>query len=148
MEGVPVSLAMCCYSDKVQTDSLLEANNSLRKCTVKHVFRLKKINKYIQYVLKSWIKKSLNIQPWFELQNAHSPCKISYALMKSLMSRLKLFLFFVSGKMMLNNFSPLFAARFFFSCFGKLTSLPREHGIKQFMKQRIFFAAVLSRVHL
>lgn len=56
VEGVPVSLAMCCYSDKVQTGSPLEANNSLRKCTVKHVFWLKK-NKYIHYVLKSWIKK-------------------------------------------------------------------------------------------
>jgi len=42
VEGVYVSSAMCCYSDKGQTDSPLEANNSLRKRTVKHVFWFKK----------------------------------------------------------------------------------------------------------
>lgn len=139
---------MCCHSDKGQTDSPLEANNSLRKCTVKHVLRFKKKNKYIWCILKWWIiKKSLNIQPCFELQSAHSTWKIIYALLKSFTSRLKLFLFFVSGKTMLNILSLLFAARFF-SCFGKQTSFPREDGIKQFLKQRIFFAAVLHRFHL
>lgn len=39
VERVYVSLAMCCYSDKGQTDSPLEANDSLRKCAVKHVSR-------------------------------------------------------------------------------------------------------------
>lgn len=138
-EGVYVSLAMCCYSDKVQNASPLEANNCLRKHTVK-LSAWK--NKYIQYILKWWIKKSLNIQLCFELQSAHSTWKIIYALLKSLMSRLKLFLFFVSGKMMLSVFSPLFAARFF-SCLGKLASFPREHSIKQLMKPWIFFLQLL-----
>lgn len=73
--------------------------------------------------------------------------KIIYALLKSFTSRLKLFLFFVSGKMMLNILSLLFAARFF-SFLGKQTFFPREYGIKQLLKQRIYFAAALNRVHL
>lgn len=50
--------------------------------------------------------------------------------------------------MMLNVLSLLFTVRIFFSCLGEQTSFPREQCIKQFLKQRVFFAAVLKRVHL
>lgn len=45
VDGVYVGSAMCCYSDKGETDSPLKANNSLRKCTVKHVYLVLKKNK-------------------------------------------------------------------------------------------------------
>lgn len=42
VDGVYVGSPMCGYSDKGQIDSPLKANNSLRKCTVKHAFLVKK----------------------------------------------------------------------------------------------------------
>lgn len=49
VDGVYVGSAMCCYSDKGQIDSPLKANNSLRKCTVKHGFLVKKNPKHLMH---------------------------------------------------------------------------------------------------
>lgn len=102
---------MCCYSDKGQIDSPLKANNSLRKCTVKHGFLVKKINKNTFDAYWNEKKPERSAVLWIAEHTLH--LKIIYALLKPFMARLKLFLFFVGGKMILNILSLLFTARFF-----------------------------------